>query len=350
VEVHATIVDNILRKDFLARPTWAPGLELCLILVFGVLSTLLLACTGAAWSVLVLGGGALGLWQGTQWVLQTRGIFLSPLIPIIALGANFALLTLLKYWQEERKAKARARDLIRTQDFTILCLASLTETRHRETGRHILRTQRYVRCLCRQLASKPKFRRLLDPETIEQLYKSAPLHDIGKVGVPDHILLKPGTLTPAEYEEVKKHTTYGRDVIQRAEEKFGTGANISFLRLAKEIAYSHHERWDGAGYPQSLKGESIPLSSRIMALADVYDTVTSPRVYKGPIPHDEAVKLLIDQSGKSLDPDLVDAFLTVQEEFRQIALEYGDHKEEKARVEPPARPEQVFPAPETHRA
>jgi adenylate cyclase len=350
VEVHATIVDNILRKDFLARPAWAPGLELFLILALGALSTLLLACTGAAWSLLVLGGGALGLWQGTRWALQTHGIYLSPLIPIIALGGNFAWLTLLKYWQEERKARARARDLIRTQDFTILCLASLTETRHRETGKHILRTQRYVRCLCRQLASNPKFRPFLDSETIEQLYKSAPLHDIGKVGVPDHILLKPGPLTLAEYEEVKKHTTYGRDVIQRAEEKFGEGANISFLRMAKEIAYSHHERWDGTGYPQGLKGENIPLSSRIMALADVYDTVTSPRVYKAPIPHDEAVALLTEQSGKVLDPDLVAAFLAVQEEFRQIALEYGDHGEEEKRVESPARPEQVFSAPETHRA
>jgi response regulator RpfG family c-di-GMP phosphodiesterase len=283
-------------------------------------------------------------------VLQTQGIFLSPLIPIIALGGNFALLTLIKYWQEERKARARARDLIRTQDFTILCLASLTETRHRETGRHILRTQRYVRCLCRQLASHPKFRPFLDPETIEQLYKSAPLHDIGKVGVPDHILLKPGTLTPAEYEEVKKHTIYGRDVIQRAEEKFGGGANISFLRLAKEIAYSHHERWDGTGYPQHLKGESIPLSSRIMTLADVYDTVTSPRVYKAAIPHEEAVALLTNLRGKSLDPDLVDAFLAVQEEFRQIALEYGDHEPAEVPGESLPRHGQPCPAPETQRA
>jgi response regulator RpfG family c-di-GMP phosphodiesterase len=283
-------------------------------------------------------------------MLQAKGIFLSPLIPIIALGGNFAWLTLLKYWQEERKAKARARDILRTQDFTILCLASLTETRHRETGRHILRTQRYVRCLCRQLASNPKFRAFLDPETIEQLYKSAPLHDIGKVGVPDSILLKPGQLTPAEYDEVKKHTTYGRDVIQRAEEKFGAGANISFLRLAKEIAYSHHERWDGSGYPQNLKGESIPLSSRIMALADVYDAVTSPRVYKAPIPHDEVVTLLTHQRGKALDPDLVDAFLAVQGEFRQIALEYGDHEGTEAQVESPPRHEPSCPLPETQQA
>jgi adenylate cyclase len=347
VEVHATIVDNILRQDFVARPTWASSLELFLILAFGVLSTLLLARTVAAWSLLVLGGGALGLWQGAQWMLQTKGVFLSPLIPTIALGGNFALLTMLKYWQEESKAKARARDIIRTQDFTILCLASLTETRHRETGRHILRTQRYVRCLCRQLAPHPKFRAFLDPDTIEQLYKSAPLHDIGKVGVPDSILLKPGRLTPAEHEEVKKHTIYGRDVIQRAEEKFGAGANMSFLRLAKEIAYSHHERWDGSGYPQNLKGESIPLSSRIMAVADIYDTVTSPRVYKAPIPHDEAVTLLTRLRGKDLDPDLVDAFLAVHEDFRQIALEYGDHEEGEARVESPARHEQPCPVPET---
>jgi putative two-component system response regulator len=184
----------------------------------------------------------------------------------------------------------------------------------------------------------------------EQLCKSAPLHDIGKVGVPDNILLKPGELTPAEYEDVKKHTTYGRDVIQRAEEKFGSGANISFLRLAKEIAYSHHERWDGSGYPQNLKGESIPLSSRIMALADVYDTVTSPRVYKPPVPHDEAVTLITYQRGRALDPDLVDAFLAVQEEFRQIALEYADHAGEEAPVGLPARHGQSCPSPETQQA
>jgi adenylate cyclase len=338
-EVHATIVDNILKQDFLSRPAWAPGLELVLVVALGMLSTVLLAWTGSVWSLLALAVGVFGLWQGAHWALHTKGLFLSPLFPLILVGANFTWLTVLKYWQEERRARARARDLALTQDFTILCLASLTETRHQETGGHILRTQRYVQSLCRHLASHPNYRGFLDPETTEQFCKSAPLHDIGKVGVPDSILLKPGKLTPEEFEEVKKHTTYGRDAIQRAEEKFGRSANSAFLRLAKEIAYCHHERWDGAGYPRNLRGDGIPFSGRIMAVADVYDTVTRRRVYKPAIPHAEAVLLIAQQRGTALDPEVVDAFLELQEEFRQIALELADTEEHGAGVGPLPRHE-----------
>jgi HD-GYP domain-containing protein (c-di-GMP phosphodiesterase class II) len=346
VEVHATVVDNILKQDFLSQPPWAPGLELGLVVAFGVLSTALLARTGAVWSLLALALGIFGLWQGARWALHAGGLFLSPLSPMILVGANFSLLTALKYRQEERRAKARASDLALTQDFTILCLASLTETRHQETGRHILRTQRYVRCLCRYLASHPSYREFLDPETTEQFCKSAPLHDIGKVGVPDRILLKPGKLTPEEFEEVKKHATYGRDAIQRAEEQFGRTANSAFLRLAKEMAYCHHERWDGTGYPRNLRGEAIPLSGRIMAVADVYDTVTRRRVYKPAIPHEEAVLLIAEQRGTALDPDVVDAFLELQEEFRRIALECSDTEEAGTGAVPlPGREPRLSPAP-----
>lgn len=280
VEVHATIVDNILMRDFFCRPHWAPGLELFVVIGSGVLSTLLLSWTGALWNLIVLILGALGLWKGSQWMLQTGGLFLSPLIPLIALGGNFSFLTLYKYWREVKKVKARIKEIVLTHDFTIQCLASLIETRHRETGGHILRTQRYVRALCRKLVYHPKFREILHPEAIEDLYKSVPLHDIGKVGIPDSILLKPGKLTPDEFEEIKKHTTYGLNALQRNEEKFGFGTNSSFLRLAKEIAYTHHEKWDGSGYPEGLKGENIPLSGRIMALVDIYDAIISERVYK----------------------------------------------------------------------
>jgi adenylate cyclase len=351
VEVHATIVDNILTQDFLSRPAWAPGLELVLVVALGMLSTLVLAWTGGAWSLLALALGVGGLWQGAQWALDAQGVFVSPLCPMIVLGANVSVLTALKYWQEERRAKARAWDLALTQDFTILCLASLTETRHQETGRHILRTQRYVQSLCRRLASRPAYRAFLDPETTEQLSKSASLHDIGKVGVPDSILLKPGKLTPEEFEEVKKHATYGRDAIERAEVKFGRTANSAFLRLAKEIAYSHHERWDGTGYPRGLRGESIPPSGRIMAVADVYDTVTRRRVYKPAIPHEEAVRLIAEQRGTALDPDAVDAFLEVQEEFRQIALEFADTEEHDTGSDslPRAEP-RLAPSPEARGA
>lgn len=327
VEVHATTVDNILKRDFFTRPNWVPGFELMLVVGSGVFSTLLLSWAGAAWTLLVFGLGALGLWQGSQWVFQTKGFFLSPLIPLIALGGNFSFLTLLKYWHEEQRVKMRTKELVLTQDFTIQCLSSLIETRDSETGGHIIRTQRYVRALCRQLATHPKFREFLDTDTIENLCKSAPLHDIGKVGVSDSVLLKPCKLTPDEFEEIKKHTTYGRDAIQRTEEKFGYGTSSSFLRLAKEIAYTHHEKWDGSGYPEGLKGEDIPISGRIMALADVYDGLICQRVYKSSFTHKDAVLLISQMKGVFFDPEVVGAFLEVHEEFRQADLELEDDRE-----------------------
>jgi putative two-component system response regulator len=165
------------------------------------------------------------------------------------------------------------------------------------------------------------FKALLDDETIDLLCKSAPLHDIGKVGVSDRILLKPGKLTEQEFEEMKQHTIYGRDTILSAEKKLG---EISFLRFAREIAYTHHERWDGSGYPEGLRGEQIPVPGRLMAVADTYDALTSKRVYKSQLAHEEAVKIIIESKGSQFDPTVVDAFLAVKEDFRQIALRYVD--------------------------
>jgi adenylate cyclase len=327
MEIHATVIDNLLKKDFFSRPNWVPGLELLLVIIAGLFSTVLLTWTGAVWSLVILGFGALGLWQFSYWTLHSNGIFFSSIMPLIALISHYSFITILKYWREERKAKARSKKLIFTQEFTIRCLASLTETRDSETGGHILRTQRYVSSLCRQLATHPNFCHILDSETIDHFFKSSPLHDIGKVGVPDHILLKPGKLTVEEFEQMKKHTTYGRDAIQRAEDNFGSHANSDFLNLAKEIAYTHHEKWDGTGYPEKLKGENIPLPGRIMALADVYDAMICQRVYKPPVTHEEATALIVQLKGILFDPDVVDAFIAIKEEFRQISIELADREE-----------------------
>jgi len=324
VEVHATVVANILQKEFLSRPGWIPGFELMLIIAAGLISTALLVWLGPLWSLLFLCLGAVGLWQGSLWILYHKGIFISPIIPLIVLGSSFVFVNLIKYWLEKREKQKRVKEVLLTQDFTIRCLASLTECRDSETGGHILRTQGYVAAICRQMAIGHKYRDVLDKETRDRLYKSSQLHDIGKVGIPDHILLKQGKLTPDEFEEMKKHTTYGRDAIRRAEEKFGAGQSSEFLRLAKEIAYSHHERWDGTGYPAELKGEEIPLSGRIMALADVYDALISSRVYKSPFTHEEAVAIIIQLRGYLFDPDVVDAFLDVKSEFKRISLELAD--------------------------
>ena len=182
------------------------------------------------------------------------------------------------------------------------------------------------------LRDHPRFRDQLTEATIDLLYKSAPLHDIGKVGVRDDILLKPGRLTEAEFEIMRRHTVYGRDAIEAASHKLGPN---SFLELAKEIAYTHQERYDGSGYPQGLAGDAIPVSGRLMAIADVYDALISRRVYKKPFTHAQAVAVIVDGRGSHFDPDMVDAFLGVQESMRRIALDFADHDDERQALETP---------------
>jgi putative two-component system response regulator len=221
----------------------------------------------------------------------------------------------------EERVRERTLELALTQEVTIEGLAALAEYRDPETGGHIRRTKNYVRALALRLRNHPRFRDFLDEETIDLLYKSAPLHDIGKVGIPDHILLKEGKLTAEEFEEIKKHTIYGHNANSVAERKLGSN---SFLRIAAEIAYSHQEKWDGSGYPRGLRGEAIPVSGRLMALADVYDALISRRTYKPSLPHDKAVEIIFEGRGRHFDPDVVDAFMELQDEFRQIARRFAD--------------------------
>jgi putative two-component system response regulator len=192
-----------------------------------------------------------------------------------------------------------------------------------------MRTQQYVKTLCEYLATQPKFRDQLTPEVIDLLYKATPLHDIGKVAMPDHVLLKSGELSAEEFEEMKKHTTYGRDAITTAQERHGPHecGNL-FLDYAMEVIYSHHEKWDGSVYPQGLKGEKIPISGRLMALADVYDALISERVYKDAFAHEKAVYIIVAGKGTHFDPDVVDAFLQVEATFERMASEFADPQSE----------------------
>lgn len=224
----------------------------------------------------------------------------------------------------------RTRELALTQEVTIYSLASLAETRDPETGGHILRTQRYVRALAVQMAGVPGFAEQLDEDMIRILYDSAPLHDIGKVGVADSILLKPGNLTDEEFIEMKNHTVYGKRALRVAEEKLGDN---SFMKIAREIAYTHHEKWDGTGYPQGLKGEQIPISGRLMAIADVYDALISKRVYKPPFSHKKALDHIQKDSGTHFDPRMVENLMKIQDEFKQIARALADSPEERSALE-----------------
>ena len=218
-------------------------------------------------------------------------------------------------------ARRMSENLV-VQDVSIHALAHLAEIRDPETGNHLRRTQGYVRSLAEHLADHPRFADFLTPHAIDLLVKSAPLHDIGKVGIPDHILLKPGKLTPEEWEIMKTHAKLGRDAIEQAERD--VDRPLEFLVMAKDIAHYHHERWDGAGYPEGLAGDDIPIAARLMALADVFDALISQRVYKPPMSFEEAYAIIVAGRGSHFDPDVVDAFITCFEEFQEVALRYGE--------------------------
>ncbi len=222
----------------------------------------------------------------------------------------------------EHEVQRRTQELTAIQDVTIRVMSSLAETRDNETGNHIRRTQNYVKLLALKLRQRGLHKDVLTDSFVDSIYKSAPLHDIGKVGIPDSILLKPGPLTPDEWRIMCTHPALGKESIERAEEDLGLP--VEFLRIAKQIAYSHHEKWDGSGYPQGLSGADIPLPARLMALADVYDALISRRVYKPAMPHAQAVQIIQEGSGRHFDPEIVDTFLDAQAQFAEIADRYAD--------------------------
>ncbi len=230
----------------------------------------------------------------------------------------------LMQWNQklEKRVLDRTKELVATQDVTIITLSALAETRDPETGEHIERTRLYVRLLATYLRFSEEYRDLLDSnEVIDLLYRSAPLHDIGKVGVPDSILLKPGKLTTEEFSIMQKHAVYGGDALHRAQHCLGAN---SFLKMAQEIAYNHHEKWDGSGYPNGLSGRAIPIPARIMALADVYDALTSKRPYKEAFSHEKARAIILDGSGTHFDPVVVEKFLEAEDQFLIISQEHRE--------------------------
>ena len=224
----------------------------------------------------------------------------------------------------EQKVQARTEKLSQTQEVAIQSLAALAETRDDETGQHIMRTKQYVKLLAEYLQDNPRFSDYLTDKNIEWVYKTAPLHDIGKVGVPDKILYKEGKLTAEEFEIIKKHPTYGKNAIEEAEENLGSN---SFLKFAREIVATHHEKWDGSGYPQGLKGEEIPIGGRLMAIADVYDALVNRRVYKPAYSHKRAVQIITEGDGRTIpehfDPDVLDAFINLKDKFKKIATSFS---------------------------
>jgi response regulator RpfG family c-di-GMP phosphodiesterase len=251
--------------------------------------------------------------------MSTQGAFLSPLFPTLGLVSAFIAMAVAGYVLEHRRADRAGQERAVSQKLMVQALLSLTEVRDAETGSHSRRTQEYTRILARQLARNPAYSGYLTAERIELLASLAPLHDIGKVGVPDRLLNKPGALTADELQEMRKHPAHGRDVIAHAERDAGA-PDDTILKMAKEIVYTHHEKWDGTGYPQGLRGADIPIAGRLMALVDVYDAVTSRRLYREPMSHTEAVAFIISGRGTHFDPSVVDAFVAVSSHLKQFSV------------------------------
>jgi putative two-component system response regulator len=216
------------------------------------------------------------------------------------------------------RADHAGRERSIAQRLMVQTLLSLTQARDAETGEHSRRTQRYAKLLAEQLSTNPDFHGSLTPDRIELLSSLAPLHDIGKVGIPDHILNKPGPLTPDELTEMRRHPIIGREVILKAEQQVGV-LDDEILAMAKDIVYTHHERWDGTGYPRGIGGADIPVCGRVMAVVDVYDALVTRTLYQSKVLHDDAVAFIVRGKGSHFDPAVVEAFLGVADQFKAVS-------------------------------
>ncbi len=327
IDLHAMAADALLRRDFVVQPGWSVAIQAFTVLLSGILVTVLMAWTPITLGALLTGSAAAGLAFGFWYLFNRWGIYCSPVPGLNTLLVGCALLTLVRLRSEEKYIHEQTRRLAISQDCALLGLVSIAETRDPETGKHIVRTQHFVKILAEYLSKLPGFRNRLKEDDINALFKSAPLHDAGKVGVPDNILLKPGKLSEEEYDIMKLHTLRGFEVLKQSEEMAGVSQDMSFLRYAKEVARSHHEKWDGSGYPDGLKGEEIPLSARLMALADVYDALRAKRSYKPQMSHEKARTIILEGRGTHFDPNVVDAFINTEKSFQTIMDKYADTNE-----------------------
>ena len=324
VEIHATAADNLLQGDFLSRPEHRIALETQLVIGLGVLAALFFLRFGLTWGLLATVVSGAALWVASYQLLSTSGTFVSPLFPTMGFSLALAAMTASGLLVERRRADQSTQENAASRRLMVQTLLSLTGIRDLETGKHSERTQKYTRVLAQQLSKHPAFYDYLTPERVELLASLAPLHDIGKVGVPDAVLNKPGALTPEELEEMRKHPSHGRAVIENAERAAGVRDDLT-LAIAKDIVYTHHEWWNGTGYPQGLKGAQIPIPGRIMAVVDVYDAIRTRNLYKAPMSQDEAVKHILDGKGTHFDPAVVEAFVQVSPMLHHLSQLPDEH-------------------------
>ncbi|MEZ5287833.1 MAG: CHASE2 domain-containing protein [Vicinamibacterales bacterium] len=319
VVAHADIAETLLGAGAFARPVFAPLIEIASAALAALLVGVAAVWLGWLPSLLAAVTLSAACWWGAGELLALEGLWLSPFWA--ALGAAVAVVAegVTTVIRDRRTAEREQERRAAAQRLIIHALTTLTETRDQGTGEHARRTQDYARMLGTELA-RGRHRDVLSPDRIELVAVLAPLHDIGKVGVPDAVLRKPGALTPDEHAQMRRHPAIGHESLQRAE-ALAEVHDDEVMGLAKEIVLTHHERWDGSGYPQGLTGDAIPISGRIVALVDAYDALVSDRSYRSAVPHGHAVAAIIESSGTHFDPEVVQAFQAVHERFRERAAQ-----------------------------
>ncbi|WP_020585481.1 CHASE2 domain-containing protein [Desulfobacter curvatus] len=324
VETHAAILSSIFENHQVIKPIWSnvfisgvclfSGILMMLLLFFSFSPMVLLTGTFVWCSILLI---------SSLLCFIKMSVFVSPVLPLILTVFTFGFISFVRYITARKASFTWFKKLSQAQQITIKNIVSLVETRDPETGQHIVRTQNYAKALAVHLKESGLFPDILTNDYIKTLYHASPLHDIGKVGIPDRILLKPGKLTDEEFEIMKTHSHIGRDTLQRS------GRNDRdnyFLKMGAQIAGSHHERWDGKGYPDGLCGETIPLCGRIMAICDVYDALISERCYKPAFSHEEAMSIILAGRETIFDPQFVDGFFAVENTIKLISAKYKDLK------------------------
>ncbi len=315
VYVHATFIDNILNDDTMYQPDFFRVFNYILSFLISLFLVFLLY-KRAYFKTVVVFLSTVCLSVFLSYFFLKNGIYVSLSYFLTPLLVNFFFINLFfvfLYYEE----KVRFNKTLTTAHTSVIdSMALVAETRDAETGAHIKRTKEYMKVISLYLYKHNRFPDIITPKYMELIYRATPLHDIGKVGIPDSILKKEDRLTKDEFEIMKTHTILGKNIIQNAMKNSG---NNQFLKIAYNIAYYHHERWDGEGYPNGLKGKEIPLEARMMALCDVYDALISRRCYKLPIGYEESEEIILDGAGTHFDPVVVDAFLKLKDEFVKIA-------------------------------
>lgn len=327
VEAHAVFLSGVYQKNHILIPIWSTHLVFSACVLTGAVMMSMLLYSSRP-RVLVLGSLFWGcfLFLSSLFAFITISLYVSPGLPVLLTVFAFSLISFGRFSAARQTSYMWFKKLVKSQQLTMEALVSLVETRDPETGEHINRTQHYARALAQKLKEENYFSDIITDKFIEMLFLSVPLHDIGKVGVPDRILLKPGKLTKEEFDLMKLHASYGKLALERVSNKL---EDDNYLKMGAQIAGSHHERWDGKGYPEGLVKDATPLSARIMSVCDVYDALISRRCYKAPISHEKSMKIILEGRGSQFDPLMVDTFFAIEDTIKEISSMFED-KIEKA--------------------